>query len=128
MNFYSLLAIGIGATLGAWLRWLLGSLLNQWFPTVPLGTLSANLIGGLLIGMTLGAMSYFEALPIELRLFITTGFLGGLTTFSTFSAETTTLLLRQQYSWTLVIISLHLFGSLMLTLLGFFGVKLLLRG
>ena len=84
MNVLGLLAVGSGAAAGAWLRWWLGIVLNPVFPTLPLGTLAANLIGGYLMGIALAVLSHFEALPPEARLLITTGFLGGLTTFSTF--------------------------------------------
>ena len=117
--FYALLATGCGAFLGACLRYVLGLVLNPVFPTIPLGTLVANLLGGLIMGLTMGAFAQFSSLSPELRLFITTGFLGGLTTFSTFSGETVTLLLRQEYAWSLALIALHLIGSLAMTLLGF---------
>src|SRR5205807_3992604 len=89
VTFPGFLAVGGGAAVGAWLRWWLGMLLNPLFPTLPLGTLAANLVGGYLMGIALAVLSHFEALPPEARLLITTGFLGGLTTFSTFSAEAT---------------------------------------
>jgi len=118
MMTYSFFAIGIGAACGAWLRWGLGLWLNPVLPELPLGTLSANLVGGYLIGM---AMAYFlqqPGLSPEWRLLIITGFLGGLTTFSTFSAETVTLLLRGQYAWGSAIIVTHLVGSLLMTVFG----------
>jgi CrcB protein len=123
MGVYALIAIGVGAALGAWLRWGFGLMLNAIFPTLPLGTLAANLIGCYLIGI---AAEYFfqnTTVPTEARLFIITGFLGGLTTFSTFSVETVTLLLREQYSWAFAIISSHLLGSLVMTVLGMFTIK-----
>lgn len=124
----ALLATGCGAFLGACLRYLFGLALNPVFPTIPLGTLAANLLGGLIMGLVLGAFTQFQALAPETRLFVTTGFLGGLTTFSTFSGETVTLLLRQEYAWTFAIVGLHLIGSLAMTLLGFFIAQALLRG
>ena len=111
--------------LTAWLRWGLGMVLNPLFPTLPLGTLAANLLGGYLMGITMQFLTQHAVLPPELRLAITTGFLGGLTTFSTFSAETVTLLLRQQYLWTLTIILSHVLGSISMTLAGVFTVQLL---
>lgn len=123
----ALLATGCGAFLGACLRYLCGFALNPVFPTIPLGTLVANLLGGLLMGLVLGAFTQFQALAPETRVFVTTGFLGGLTTFSTFSGETVTLLLRQEYAWTLTIVSLHLIGSLAMTLLGYVIAQALLR-
>jgi len=128
MNFLSFLAVGLGAFAGAVARWLLGLALNPILPAMPLGTLASNLIGGLIMGVALGLFAHYEALPVVWRLAITTGFLGGLTTFSTFSAETVTLFLRQQYGWTATIIAAHLFGSLLMTLTGIALVRLLLRG
>ena len=127
MNFLSFLSVGLGAFAGAVVRWLLGIALNPVLPSLPLGTLAANLIGGLIMGIALGLFAHFEALPIEWRLAITTGFLGGLTTFSTFSGETITLFLRQQYGWAAAIIAAHLFGSLLLTLAGIGLTRLILR-
>lgn len=126
MTVLSPLAVGIGAFIGAIARWGLGIALNPVFPTLPLGTLAANLIGGLLIGLVMALFAQYQVLPPELRLFAVTGLLGGLTTFSTFSAETVTLLLRQQYAWALGIVSLHVVGSLAMTLLGFVLVQWLL--
>ena len=88
MGFYSFLAVGGGATFGAWLRWWLGILLNPVFPTLPLGTLADNLIGGYLVGVAVAFFSEHAGLSPEARLFVITGFMGGFTTFSTFSMET----------------------------------------
>lgn len=120
-------AVGIGAAIGAWLRWGLGSVLNPAFPTLPLGTLTANLIGGYLMGIALAALTHFETLPPEARLLITTGFLGGLTTFSTFSAEATTLLARQQLGWAAALIAGHVAGSILMTFAGVGTLRLVLR-
>ncbi|MER3546397.1 MAG: fluoride efflux transporter CrcB [Rhodanobacteraceae bacterium] len=109
------------------MRYVLGLALNPVFPTIPLGTLASNLLGGLIMGVTMAAFAQFQALSPETRLFVTTGFLGGLTTFSTFSAETVTLLLRAEYAWALAIIGLHLIGSLAMTLLGFVSIQALTR-
>lgn len=128
MTFSGFLAVGLGAALGAWLRWWLGAVLNPVFPTLPLGTLSANLLGGLLIGIAMGLIAQFDALPPTARLMFMTGFLGALTTFSTFSAETATLILREQYAWCAAIISAHVAGSVGATLLGIAAVRLLARG
>jgi CrcB protein len=81
----SILAIGIGASLGALLRWVLGLSLNSYFPAIPMGTLASNLIGGYIIGVAVAFFAAYSALAPEWRLFIITGFCGGLTTFSTFS-------------------------------------------
>ena len=125
MNPGGFVAVGIGAAAGAWLRWCLGLLLNPLLPTVPMGTLAANLIGGYLMGVSMGMLSQSASLPAEVRLFVITGFLGGLTTFSTFSGEAVTLLSRQQYGWVAAHISLHLLGSLAMTALGLLTVNLM---
>ncbi|MDR6642586.1 CrcB protein [Luteibacter sp. 1214] len=104
--------------MGSLLRWWLAVALNALVPNIPLGTLCANLAGGLLMGVTLGVFDHFQTLPVELRLLIATGFLGGLTTFSTFSAESTGLLLRQQYAWFAAHVALHLIGSIGMTVAG----------
>ncbi|MEI7456618.1 MAG: fluoride efflux transporter CrcB [Nitrosomonadales bacterium] len=118
MLIYSFLAIGLGAALGAWLRWGLGLWLNPALPALPMGTLTANLLGGYLIGLAIAFFIQHPGLSPEWRLLIITGFLGGLTTFSTFSAETVTLLLRGQYAWAAGIIAAHMGGSLLMTVLG----------
>ncbi|MEW5768976.1 MAG: fluoride efflux transporter CrcB [Pseudomonadota bacterium] len=111
-------AIGIGAALGAWLRWGLGLWLNPLLATIPMGTLAANLAGGYLIGVAIAFFAQHPGLPPEWRLFAITGFLGGLTTFSTFSAEVFTLISRGQLGWALFAAGLHLLGSLAMTALG----------
>jgi len=127
MTFLGFLAVGAGAAVGAWLRWWLGLLLNPVFPTLPLGTLAANLVGGLLMGFAMALVSQYESLPAEMRLLVMTGFLGGLTTFSTFSAETVTLLVREQFGWTALIVLAHVAGSILMTLSGIGIMKLVLR-
>ena len=87
MGYLSFLAVGFGAFAGALLRWGFGILFNPLLPALPLGTLASNLLGGFVIGAALGVFNQFQSLPPEIRLFVTTGFCGGLTTFSTFSAE-----------------------------------------
>ncbi|MBA0922757.1 MAG: fluoride efflux transporter CrcB [Nitrosospira sp.] len=123
MSIYAVAAVGVGAALGAWLRWWLDLILNPIFPLLPFGTLLANLVGGYLVGIAVEYSFYNAALSFEARLFIVTGFLGGLTTFSTFSSETVLLLLREQYGWALAMISFHLLGSLVMTVLGIFTVR-----
>jgi CrcB protein len=123
MTVYAILAVGIGAALGAWMRWWLGIMLNPLFPTLPLGTLAANLVGGYLVGVAVELFIHHASLPAEARLFVITGFLGGLTTFSTFSAETVTLLARGQFGWAAAIIGSHLLGSLAMTVLGIMTIK-----
>jgi len=109
------------------LRWWLGMLLNPIFPTLPLGTLAANLVGGWLMGLAMGFMSHYETLPPEVRLLLTTGFLGGLTTFSTFSAETATLISREQYGWTAAIVAVHVVGSVLMTFIGIAMIGMVLK-
>jgi CrcB protein len=118
MGGYTFLAIGLGAALGAWLRWGFGLWLNPVLPELPLGTLTANLLGGYLVGLAVAFFMQHPGLSPEWRLFAVTGFLGGLTTFSTFSAETVTLLMRGQYLWGTAIIAAHLCGSLLMTVCG----------
>jgi CrcB protein len=118
MSGLSILAVSVGAALGALLRWSLGLWLNPVFPTLPLGTLAANLIGGLLVGVASAAFAHHAALPPEWRLLIITGFLGGLTTFSTFSAEVVALIARHEHWWALGTAGAHLIGSLVLTGIG----------
>ena len=120
-----LLSIGMGAALGAWLRYALGMALNPTHPHLPLGTLSSNLIGGYLIGVAVAYFANHPGISHEMRLFIVTGFLGGLTTFSTFSSESVGLLMRAQYGWAIATISAHVFGSLAMTVAGIWTVKLI---
>lgn len=127
MTFLGVLAVGAGAALGAWLRWGLGIALNPVFPTLPLGTLAANLVGGYLMGVALAVLTHLEALPPEVRLLVTTGFLGGLTTFSTFSAEATTLIARQQLGWAAGLVAAHVAGSILATFAGIGTMRFVLR-
>lgn len=120
---YSLFAIAAGATLGSWARWGLGLWLTPHSGHLPLGTLAANLIGGYAIGLAVAWFSTHPTISLEWRLFVITGLIGGLTTFSTFSAETVTLLGRQQYGWAFAQIALHLLGSLAMTGLGLLTVR-----
>jgi CrcB protein len=115
---YGFLAVGMGAALGAWMRWGLGVALNVILPNLPLGTLAANLVGGYLIGVAVEYFSLQGGLPVEMRLFVITGFLGGLTTFSSFSAEAVGLLMQSRFGWAILLIASHLLGSLVMTILG----------
>ena len=117
------IAVGVGAALGAWLRWWLGIALNAITPNLPLGTLAANLIGGYLVGVAIEVFSQQGALPVEMRLLVITGFLGGLTTFSSFSAEAVGLLMGSRYAWAILLISSHLVGSIVMTVAGIFTVR-----
>jgi CrcB protein len=118
-------AVGLGSACGAWLRWWLSLRLNPLFPTVPLGTLASNLIGGYLVGVAVAVFAQSPGLAPEWRLFSITGFLGGLTTFSTYSAEVVTLLSQGQIQWAIATATAHLVGSLTLTALGIATVRLL---
>ena len=114
----AVLAIGIGAALGAVLRWLLGLWMNAWLPEVPPGTLAANVVGGYLIGLAVVFFAQHVQVPAEWRLFAITGFLGGLTTFSTFSAEVMRLIQDGRLAWATAAIGAHLAGSLLATWAG----------
>jgi CrcB protein len=119
LNF---LAVGAGAALGAWARWLLGLALNPLFIALPLGTLAANVIGGYLIGIAVGLFHINTHFPLAWKLFAITGFLGGLTTFSTFSAEVVERLLAGQPMLAIGLATIHLAGSLTATYLGLLTV------
>lgn len=121
----SIVAIGLGAALGALLRWHLGSKLNSVFPTIPPGTLTANLIGAYVIGLCIAFFATYPAISPEWRLLVVTGFCGGLTTFSTFSAEITTLLQQGQITWALASVAMHVVGSVAMTFAGIGTVYLL---
>lgn len=118
-------AVFLGAGLGALLRWSMGSALNPIFPSLPLGTLAANLLGGLLIGLAIAWTARHPGMPPEVRLLFITGYLGGLTTFSTFSAEVVTMLSKGEVLWGLATIGAHLVGSLTMTALGIWLIHLL---
>lgn len=112
-----IVAISIGSSLGALMRWWLGLFLNAHFPAIPPGTLAANLIGGYIIGVAVAGFAT-SALAPEWRLFVITGFCGGLTTFSTFSAEIVTLLQQGRLAWAAGAASAHLAGSILMTFAG----------
>lgn len=119
----ALLAVFVGAGLGACARYGLGDWLNRWGSPMPLGTLAANLIGGYFVGVAIALLSWRSDLSPLWRLFIITGVLGGLTTFSTFSAEVIASLERGQPGWALATAAAHLAGSLALTALGLWTVR-----
>jgi fluoride exporter len=120
----SICAVSIGAALGALLRWALSEWLNASFPTIPPGTLLSNLIGGYLVGIAIAVFAT-STLPLEWRLFIITGFCGGLTTFSTFSAELVVQLQAGRVLWTMAAAAAHLFGSILMTFAGVVTVQLI---
>ncbi len=114
----ALIAISFGAALGALLRWGLGLGLNHLFPALPLGTLVANLVGGYLVGLAVALFAQWPEIAPTWRLFVITGFLGGLTTFSTFSAEVVHALQAGRTGWAAATVATHVLGSLALTLAG----------
>ena len=120
-----ILAISLGSALGALLRWGLGTRLNSLFPDIPAGTLTANLIGGYIVGLAVAWFAQAPDIAPEWRLLIITGFCGGLTTFSTFSAEVVTLLQQGRLSWAMSAIAIHVGGSLLMTLAGLASWQLL---
>jgi len=128
LGLLSYVAVSVGAAVGALLRWGLGIALNPIFPTLPLGTLAANLCGGLLMGIAVEVFRTHANAPPEARLAVMTGFLGGFTTFSTFSAEVVNLLGRRQYAWSLATGSAHVVGSLLLTIIGLWLARLVFGG
>jgi CrcB protein len=119
------IAVGLGAAIGAWMRWGLGLMLNATLPVLAMGTLAANLIGGYLMGLAIAGFALAPTFSPEVRLFVMTGFLGGMTTFSTFSAEGVNLIARGQYGWAITHILVHVIGSLMMTGLGIFTIQLI---
>jgi len=123
----AILAIGLGGALGALLRWWLGLKLNAYLPATPPGTLAANLIGGYVVGMAVAFFGTYSALAPEWRLFVITGFCGGLTTFSTFSAEVVTLMQQGRALWALGAAGAHLIGSIVMTFAGI-GTVVWIRG
>jgi CrcB protein len=125
MGWTGFAAVGVGAVAGAWLRWGLAVTLNAVVPALPLGTLIANLVGGYLMGLMMGVFALGSLLTPELRLLVVTGFLGGLTTFSTFSAEAVALISRGDYGWVFAHVLSHVIGSLVMTGLGLWTVQLL---
>lgn len=113
----AIVAISIGASVGALLRWWLGLFLDAYFPAIPPGTLAANLIGGYIIGVAVAVFATSAVAP-EWRLFVITGFCGGLTTFSTFSAEIVTLIQQGRLGWAAGHAAAHLLGSIVMTFAG----------
>jgi fluoride exporter len=118
MTVAGFLAVGVGAVLGAWLRWLLGLALNGIVPHLPFGTLVANVAGGFMVGVAVAYFAYAPHVAAEWRLAIVTGFLGALTTFSTFSAESLALIEAGRFGWAAAHSALHLAGSLVATAVG----------
>jgi CrcB protein len=118
MMWRSFIAVSVGGVLGCLLRWCLAIFLNRYFPTIPPGTLAANLIGCYIIGMAIAFFTAYPTFAPEWRLLVTTGFCGGLTTFSTFSAEVVILLQSGRTAWALGAVAAHFAGSLLMTFAG----------
>ena len=114
----SIIVISVGAIAGALLRWWLGNALNSHFPTIPPGTLAANLIGAYVVGIAIAMFAAYPAISPEWRLFVITGFCGALTTFSTYSAELVTLLQQGRAAWACAAALVHLGGSIVMTFAG----------
>ena len=114
----SIVAVSCGASVGALLRWQLGERLGNLMNALPLGTLAANLLGGYIVGLAIGYFMSATQIAPEWRLLIITGFCGGLTTFSTFSAEVVSLLQAGRFVWALGVVSVHVLGSVLMTIAG----------
>ena len=123
MTWSGFFAVGVGGALGCWMRWSFGIVLNPLFPSMLLGTLAANLAGGYLVGVAVEYFVHHDSIPPEFRLFVIVGFLGGLTTFSSFSSEAVELLTDRQLGWTFVLVAVHLIGSLAMTYFGMLTVR-----
>jgi CrcB protein len=119
------LYVGLAAAIGAWSRWGIGILLNTMHPIFPLGTLTVNLIGGYLMGISMGAFELFSELSPDLKLIINIGFLGGLTTFSAFTAEVFQLLQKNEFVASLTLVALHVIGSILMAYLGWLTISLI---
>ncbi|MCF8161716.1 MAG: fluoride efflux transporter CrcB [Candidatus Methylopumilus sp.] len=117
------LYIGFAAAIGAWSRWGIGILLNTLHPIYPMGTLTVNLAGAYLMGISMGAFELFSDLSPDLKLIINIGFLGGLTTFSAFTAEIFQLLQKNELVASLTLIALHVVGSVLMAYLGWLSVS-----
>ncbi len=123
MDFASAMAVFVGAGFGALARWWLAVALNPLWPNLPLGTLVANTLGGFLIGVVMAVLACHETLSPLVRLALVTGFLGGMTTFSTFSAETVAQFMRGEAGWAFLTIAAHLLGALLATWLGLVSTR-----
>jgi fluoride exporter len=122
--YLSIFAVGIGGALGSLLRWVLGLRLNALFPNLPLGTLASNVIAGYVIGVAVAWFARMPDVPIEWRLFVITGLMGGLSTFSTFSAEVVAHLQQGRFGWAAGEIAIHVTASVVMTILGIATVSL----
>jgi fluoride exporter len=125
MTWSGFVAVGVGGAMGCWMRWGLGLALNPLFSSILLGTLIANLVGGYLIGLAVEYFVVHEFATPEIRLFVVAGFLGGLTTFSSFSIEVVELLRERETAWALGLVAAHVLGSLAMTYFGILSVRAL---
>lgn len=125
--YWSILAVGIGGAIGSLARWVLGLRLNSILPAMPLGTLASNLIAGYVIGLAIALFTKIPQIPAEWRLFVVTGLMGGLSTFSTFSAEVVTRLQEGRLGWAAMEVAGHVSGSLLMTALGIATIGLVIR-
>ena len=125
--YWSFLAVAIGGALGSLFRWFLGFRLNAIFSDLPLGTLAANVIAGYIIGVAVAGFARVPQLAPEWRLFVITGLMGGLSTFSTFSAEVVQRLQDGRLGWAAGEVAIHVSASLIMTILGIATVSLLAR-
>lgn len=123
----SFIAVALGGALGTLLRWVLGLRFNAAMPDLPLGTLIANLFAGYVIGLAVAFFARYPDVPLEWRLFVITGILGGLSTFSTFSAEVTAHLQAGRVGWALGEIAVHVIGSVLMTMLGILTITTFIR-
>ncbi|MHB9842041.1 fluoride efflux transporter CrcB [Paraburkholderia terrae] len=123
--YVSILAVAIGGALGSLFRWYLGLRLNDLYPALPLGTLAANVVAGYLVGVAVAFFARSPALSGEWRLFVITGLMGGLSTFSTFSAEVVGDIQHGKVAWALGEIAIHLSSSIVMTVFGFATVGLI---
>jgi fluoride exporter len=127
MYFWSILAVAVGGALGSLIRWVLGIRLNSVFASLPLGTLAANVIAGYVIGIAVAGFARAPQIAPEWRLFVITGMMGGLSTFSTFSAEVVQRLQDGRLGWAVGEIAIHVGASLLMTVLGIATVSLFTR-
>ncbi|TDN70635.1 fluoride efflux transporter CrcB [Paraburkholderia sp. BL10I2N1] len=125
--YLSIFAVGIGGALGSLLRWILGVRLNTVFPLLPFGTLASNIIAGYIIGVAIAVFGRYPGIAPEWRLFVITGLMGGLSTFSTFSAEVVSHLQQGRLGWAAGEIAIHVGSSLLMTILGLGTVALMAR-
>jgi CrcB protein len=125
--YWSILSVGIGGALGSLFRWFLGVRLNGVFAGLPLGTFAANVIAGYVIGVAVAGFARAPQISPEWRLFVITGLMGGLSTFSTFSAEVVQRLQDGRLGWAAGEVVIHVGASLLMTILGIATVSLLAR-